>query len=81
MSTLEQRRDTLIALANEYCDELMGLVATMGGDPDYLESWSEKMADDLRVAFADAIDKRDDRRSPESKSASKADYQRSLAHG
>jgi len=67
MSTLEQRRDTLIALANEYCDELMGLVATMGGDPDYLESWAEKMADDIHVAFSDAIEQRNDRRTPESR--------------
>lgn len=67
MSTLEQRRDTLVSLANEYVDELMDLVATMGGDPDYLASWAEKMAGDLHVAFSDAIEARDKRNSPTSK--------------
>lgn len=66
MSTLEQRRDTIIALANEYCDELMDLVVTMGGDADYLASWAEKMADDIHVAFSDAIEARNERRTPES---------------
>ena len=78
MSTLEQRRDTLVALAKEYADELMDLVATMGGDADYLASWPEKMADDLAVAFSDAIEARDDRRSSESRAAYRADLQRDL---
>lgn len=67
MSTLEQRRDTLVALAQEYCDELMDMIATMGGDPDYLKSWPEKLADDIAVAFSGAIDARDERRTPESR--------------
>lgn len=67
MSTLEQRRDTLVALAQEYCDELMDMIAKFGGDPDYLESWPEKLADDIAVAFSGAIDARDERRTPESR--------------
>jgi hypothetical protein len=78
MSTLEQRRDAIIALSQEYADELMDMVASYGGDSDYLESWAEKMADDLHVAFNDAIDKRDERRTPESKAAAKADFERSM---
>lgn len=78
MSTLEQRRDTLVALAREYADELMDLTATMGGDPSYLESWPEKLADDLAVAFSDAIEARDERRTPESRAAYRADLQRDL---
>lgn len=78
MSTLEQRRDAIIALSQEYADELMDLVATMGGDADYLQSWSEKLAEDLHVAFTDAIDQRDDRNTPESIAAYAADQERSL---
>jgi len=78
MSTLEQRRDTLIALVQEYADELMDMVVTMGGDADYLASWPEKMADDLHVAFVDAIDRRDDRNTPESSAAYAADIERGV---
>lgn len=76
MSTLEQRRDAIIALSAAYCEELMDMVADMGGDPDYLESWAEKMADDIGVAFSDAIDKRDDRATPDSRAAYAADSTR-----
>lgn len=66
MSTLESRRDSLISLSKRYCDELMVKVADDGGDPDYLEGWAEKLADDIHVAFSDAIEARDERRTPES---------------
>ena len=66
MSTLEQRRDTAISFAEEFCEELMAIVSDLGGDPDYLASWAEKLADDIHVAFSDAIEARDDRRAPES---------------
>jgi len=79
MSTLEQRRDAIIALSAAHCEELMDMVADMGGDPDYLESWAEKMAIDITIAFNDAIDKRDDRRSPESRAAYVADNKKEIA--
>lgn len=66
MSTLEQRRDTVISFAEDCCEELMAMVSDMGGDPDYLASWAEKLADDIHVAFSDAIEARDERRTPES---------------
>lgn len=78
MSTLEQRRDAIAAETARFCKRLMGLVEDAGGDPDYLQSWPEKMADDLAVAFSDAIEARDERRTPESRAAYRADLQRDL---
>ena len=64
---LEADRDTATRLTEAFLDQLMGLVEAMGGDPDYLESWPEKLADDIAVAFSGAIDARDERRTPESR--------------
>jgi hypothetical protein len=94
-STLEYKKATLLALYTDFNREFTRLVTDVTdtpflvpklrqqqGDltPD-LEGVNEPMLDALLDAFEAAIEARDDRRSPESKSAAKADYQRSLAHG
>lgn len=50
-------------------------------DEDFLAGDDERIEEAIALCFNQYRDKRDDRRSPESKSAAKADYQRSLAHG
>lgn len=52
------------ALIQSFCHVLMASVEKAGGDPDYLESWSEKMTDDVKTAFMKADERRSESARP-----------------
>jgi len=76
---LEYDHDTVKRLTKAILREIEGLVETI--TDERIGDTYDGVLDEIAIAFMDAVDKRDDRRTPESQSAAKADYQRSLAHG
>jgi hypothetical protein len=76
---LESEHNVIKALTKSIVDELMALVETSCGERVWgFDVQHEGILDNVAVAFNDAIDKRDDRRSPESKAAAEADQRREM---
>lgn len=59
MTHTELEIERFSILIQSFCDELIKSVHDAGGDPDYLESWPEKMIDDLKASFLDAEERAD----------------------
>lgn len=76
---LEAEHDVIKALTRDVVAELMGLTETCSGERVWgFDVQHERLLDDIAVAFMEARDKRDDRRTPEARAAAKADTERSL---
>lgn len=80
-STLEYKHTrVMIPLTTGIIWDLAHLTAEMTDEPTRLvRSSAEAVLDEIGECFAAAIDKRDDRKSTDSKAAAKADFARSMA--
>lgn len=77
---LEDEHKVVIALTTNLAAEIADLTKTITGETVWgHDVLHEGILDNVGVAFNDAIDKRDDRRSPESRAAYAADAIRSMA--
>lgn len=74
---LDDQHKVVIALTTSLVAEIVGLTETITGERVWdADRQHEGILDNVGVAFMDAIDSRDDRRSPESRAAYVADSNR-----
>lgn len=76
--TLEADSEVVAALGKAVVEEIAGLTESIT-DERVVAYVDEALIEAINIAFMDAIDKRDDRNSPESIAAAKADAEREMA--
>lgn len=75
VGTLEADEQIVIALAKSLVEELLDLAEAIT-DESILACVGEPVTEAIAIAFMDAREKRDDRRSPENRAAYAADMER-----